>query len=201
MQNIPIATVATAFDDPVSQETYVFVFFEALYFGDTMEHSLISPMQLRHNGLPVDQTPRQYDPSSNQRSPTDSEMQRYRYIYMTEDSAWDPYSDRFRTAEFPFAHANTATSSNTSARCIYGPSQVTRHCNIEPGLLAKRLGISVFNAELTLNSTTQLALHNLQAPMSQRVRTRLAQLRYPRLACRIYSDTLFSDQKSLLGNT
>ena len=128
-------------------------------------------------------------------------MQRCRYIYMTEDSTWDPYSDSFRTAELPFAHATSSTSANTSARGIYGASRNTRRCNIEPSLLARRLGISVYNAEMTLNTTTQLAVHNLHAPLSQRVRTRQAQLRYPRLACRIYSDTLFSDQKSLLGNT
>jgi hypothetical protein len=36
MQNIPVATVATAFDDPVTQATYILVFFEALYFGEGM---------------------------------------------------------------------------------------------------------------------------------------------------------------------
>ena len=70
-----------------------------------------------------------------------------------------------------------------------------------PSILAKRLGISIYNAEMTLNNTTQLAVHNLSAPLSQRVRLRQAQLRQPRLNCRLYSDTLFSDQKYLLGNT
>ena len=212
MQNVPVATVATAFDDPVSQETYVLVFFEALYFGETMEHSLISPMQLMHNGLQVDQSPRQYDPNSNHgirfpqeadnnlfipfhlhgcisyfsmRLPTESKMGRCRYIYMTEDSLWDPYSDMFRIAEIPFANTTKLTAGNTSARGIYGVSRNGRRCSIEPGILARRLGISVYNAELTLQTTTQLAVHNLSAPMSQRVRTRQAQLRYPRLACRI----------------
>mmetsp|Transcript_15766 Transcript_15766/g.22505 ORF Transcript_15766/g.22505 Transcript_15766/m.22505 type:complete len:309 (+) Transcript_15766:699-1625(+) len=113
MQDIPVATVATAYDDPVSQETFILVFFEALYFGNTMEHSLISPMQLRHNGLQVDQTPRQYDPNSlhgitfpqdddhnlfipfhlhgsisyfSSRIPTDKEIQNCKYVYMTEDA-------------------------------------------------------------------------------------------------------------------
>ena len=230
MQNIPVATVATAYDDPVTQETYVLVFFEALYFGDTMEHSLVSPMQLRHNGLRVDQTPRQYDANSNHgitfpkddehdlfipfhlhgcisyfssRLPTDSEMERCRYVYMTEDATWNPYSDSFKQAELPYQHQTPrlVASTNTSARNIYGVSSNTRRCDVAPSILAKRLGISVYNAEMTLNNTTQLAVHNLSAPLSQRVRTRQAQLRQPRLNCRLYSDTLFSDQKSLLGNT
>ena len=230
MQNIPVATVATAYDDPVTQETYVLVFFEALYFGETMEHSLVSPMQLRHHGLRVDQTPRQYDSHSNHgisfpkdeehdlfipfhlhgcisyfssRLPTDSELQQCRYIYMTEDSTWEPYSESFNQAELPFQHqtARNVSAANTSARNIYGVSSNSRRCNVTPSLLAKRLGISIYNAELTLNNTTQFAVHNLSAPLSQRVRTRQAQLRHPRIACRVYSDTLFSDKKSLLGNT
>jgi hypothetical protein len=229
MQNIPVATVATAYDDPVTQATYILVFFEALYFGDSMEHSLISPMQLRHSGLRVDQTPRQYDPNSDHgisfptdeeagifipfhlhgcisyfstRLPTENELERCHYIYMTEDSTWDPYSDMFRQAEKPFVQtSNTRSAHNTSARGIYGASRTSRRCTIAPSLLAKRLGISTYSAELTLNTTTQYAVHNLGTPLSQRVRTRQAQLRYPRISCRLYSDTLFSDQKSLLGNT
>ena len=216
MQNIPVATVATAFDDLVTQATYILVFFEALYFGDSMEHLFVSPMQLHHNGLHVDQTPRQYDPNSNHgisfpsdedadlfipfhlhgcisyfssRLPTDNEMQRCRYIYMTEDSTWDPYLESFRQAELPFASSlESRSSKNTSARGIYGVSSNTRRCTIAPSLLAKRLGISTYSAELTLNTTTQLAVHNLGSPLSQRVRTRQSQLRCPRLACRLYSD-------------
>ena len=64
IKDVPVATVATAYDDPITQETYILVFHEALYFGSSMEHSLISPMQLRHFGLRVDQTPKQYDRES-----------------------------------------------------------------------------------------------------------------------------------------
>ena len=39
IRNVPVATVATSYDDPNTQETYILVFYEALFFGDTMEHS------------------------------------------------------------------------------------------------------------------------------------------------------------------
>jgi len=121
---------------------------------------------------------------------------------MTEDSTWDPYADTFRQAELPYTtSAESRFPRNTSARGIYGATSTTRRCTIAPSLLAKRLGISTYSAELTLNTTTQLVVHNLSSPLSQRVRTRQSQLHHPRLACRLYSDTLFSDQKSLLGNT
>ena len=197
-----------------------------------MEHSLISPMQLRHYGLQVDQTPRQYDKHSihgiafpqdddhslvipfhlhgcisyfSSRVPTDDdEMQNCQYIYMTEDATWDPYSDKFRQAELP--HMNTVdrinqpVADNTGHRTL-GLSSRDRRSTVEPPTLAKRLGISTYHAQLTLRNTTQLAVRTIASPLTQRVRTRQAQLRYPRLHCRLYSDTLFSECKSLLGNT
>ena len=48
MTDVPIATVATAtaWTDEVSGMTYLLVFHETLYFGASMEHSLINPNQL-----------------------------------------------------------------------------------------------------------------------------------------------------------
>mmetsp|Transcript_18821 Transcript_18821/g.26683 ORF Transcript_18821/g.26683 Transcript_18821/m.26683 type:complete len:191 (+) Transcript_18821:835-1407(+) len=102
--SIPVVTFATAYDDPVSQETYILVFHEALYFGSSMEHSLISPMQLHHNhGIAFpDQDDHNltipfelhgcisYFPT---RLPTDTEIKHCQFIFMTEDSTWDPYND------------------------------------------------------------------------------------------------------------
>ena len=229
LQNIPVATVATAFDDAATQETYILIFFEALYFGSSMEHSLISPMQLRHNGLKVDQTPRQYDPESthgisfpqeeehnlfipfqlhgcisyfSSRVPTDHEMESCKYIYMTEDAAWEPYSDRFRQAELPHVPLqDRAAPYHLDNERHVSSTTSNRRCTIQPSTLAKRFGISVYHAQLTLQGTTQLAVRQVSAPISKRVRTRQAQLRYPHLNCRVYSDTMFSETKSLQGNT
>ncbi|MGH7974103.1 MAG: hypothetical protein ACREBR_01155, partial [bacterium] len=57
---VPIATTATAYDHGEMQETLILVFNQSLYFGNTMEHSLLSPNQLRSNGLVVDSCPRQF---------------------------------------------------------------------------------------------------------------------------------------------
>ena len=43
--DIPIATVATAYDCPFTGRTYILVINEALYFGDKMTHSLLCPNQ------------------------------------------------------------------------------------------------------------------------------------------------------------
>lgn len=53
IQDIPIATVATAYHCPTTGKTYILVINEA-FFGDKMAHTLLCPNQLQHNGLKVD---------------------------------------------------------------------------------------------------------------------------------------------------
>ena len=60
VNNVPIGNCCTAIDHPDLQETLIVVCNEALYFGAGMEDSLISPNQLRANGLIVDTCPKQY---------------------------------------------------------------------------------------------------------------------------------------------
>ena len=59
-KKVPIATVATAYDCPTSGATYVLIINEALYFGDSLPFSLISPNQLRDNDVHVDERHRQH---------------------------------------------------------------------------------------------------------------------------------------------
>jgi hypothetical protein len=66
ISNIPVATVATAWDDPRDGSTTVLIINEALYFGDRMPHTLLCPNQLRYNGIIVNDTPKIFDPNSSQ---------------------------------------------------------------------------------------------------------------------------------------
>jgi hypothetical protein len=59
-KQVPIATVATAYDCPTSGATYVLIINEALYFGDSLSFSLLSPNQLRDNDVLVDERHRQH---------------------------------------------------------------------------------------------------------------------------------------------
>ena len=43
MQNVPIVTGATAYDDPITGETFILLFHESLYYGKKLDHSLINP--------------------------------------------------------------------------------------------------------------------------------------------------------------
>jgi hypothetical protein len=58
LKDIPVATVATAWDDPKDGSTIILVINEALYFGARMPHTLLCPNQLRFNGIIVNDTPK-----------------------------------------------------------------------------------------------------------------------------------------------
>ena len=50
MENIPVATAVTAYNDPLSVNTVMFVFNQALWFGISMGQSLIATNQVRSHG-------------------------------------------------------------------------------------------------------------------------------------------------------
>lgn len=114
VQDVPIATVATAWSDPYTGQGYILIIHEVLYFGNKMNHSLINPNQLRHFGVDVFDNPYDMDPAramgitipgSNDtipflsqgsmifftsRYPTDDEMSTYPHVVVTCDQQWDP---------------------------------------------------------------------------------------------------------------
>mmetsp|Transcript_11237 Transcript_11237/g.16168 ORF Transcript_11237/g.16168 Transcript_11237/m.16168 type:complete len:1367 (+) Transcript_11237:2028-6128(+) len=218
IKNVPIATCATAYDHMGSQETLILVFHEALYFGSAMEHSLLNPNQIRANGLIVNTCPRQYDQSSLHaivdnkegitmpfsmygcisylptRLPTDAELKSCRYIDMTCELEWDPYSDSFRESERPFRNINADTmESIKQQRQIGATLSSERRSDVDANTLAQRLGISQHLSAATLKCTTQKASRHITEPFTRRVKTRQSALRYPRLNDYLYSDTMFSD--------
>ena len=54
---VPVVTAVTACDDPISGETHLLIFHQALWFGDKMTHSLISSFQVRSNGITLNENP------------------------------------------------------------------------------------------------------------------------------------------------
>ena len=52
IKDTPIARVATAYQDE-DGAIYILIINEALYFGSSMDHSLINPNQIRHFGIAV----------------------------------------------------------------------------------------------------------------------------------------------------
>lgn len=112
IKDIPIVTGATAVQNRETGEVFILVINQGLYFGDQMDHSLINPNQIRHNGLIVNDNP--YDKKlelgihddehkliipfetqgtimfANTRTPTQYELENCTHINLTSDSIWDP---------------------------------------------------------------------------------------------------------------
>jgi len=64
MNNIPIVTAATAFDDPSTGQTKILIIGQAIYMGDKVQHTLLCPNQMRAFGLHVEDIPMHLAPSS-----------------------------------------------------------------------------------------------------------------------------------------
>ena len=111
MREIPVATVGTLWVHPITGEKFILVFHEALYFGDSMDHTLINPNQIRHFGFDVEDNPyRQrmgidvdealYIPFDITGTtvffetclPTSDELEHCTHIVLTSEDEWDPKS-------------------------------------------------------------------------------------------------------------
>ena len=111
----PIATVATAWDNPADGSTIILIIHEALFFGDQMTHSLLCPYQLRSNGIIVNDIPQIFNPTSTHsiiipdvislplgmrgvlsylptRKSTEEEVQNCLRYELTSPEPWDPTS-------------------------------------------------------------------------------------------------------------
>ncbi len=64
IQEVPIASVMTVWENPTNGEAWVLVIHEALYFGEKLAESLLCPNQLRAAGNIVNDAPIQFDASS-----------------------------------------------------------------------------------------------------------------------------------------
>ena len=124
MEDVPVATVATAYNCPKTGKVCVMVINEALCFDDKMRHTLLCPNQLRANGVNVDDCPKQYDATSTHSihvaerdlmipltrrgvmsgfytgKPTDEELANVNaHVELTAGIEWDLYANAFSALE------------------------------------------------------------------------------------------------------
>ena len=115
MTDVPIVTGATAYDDPITGQTFILIINEALYYGSKLDHSLFNPNQIRFYGIdywdnpfdqqrkisigPINSTgvviPLQVAGTKIQfesRAPTAHELQTCLHIPLTSKNDWDPSS-------------------------------------------------------------------------------------------------------------
>lgn len=114
INNIMIVSAATAWTSQATGETYILIFNEGLWMGDTMNHSLINPNQLRSFGVTVQDNPFSTSPLyistedfvlplytsgtnviADTRTPTSEELQICTHVTLSSPHPWDPHSVRF----------------------------------------------------------------------------------------------------------
>lgn len=117
IRNVPIVSGATAVTDPSTGLTSILIFNEALWMGDTLDHSLLNPNQLRSHGIDVQDNPygaTAMHIASNEddfehpmtadgttiyfdsRTPTSYELETCPHIVLSSPNEWNP-----RDVQFP----------------------------------------------------------------------------------------------------
>ena len=138
MNNIPVATAATAWDDPTTGETIILVFHQGLWFGNKLPNSLINPNQCRVHGIEIsdnpfdkakplgirDETQEIHIPmafgnsfvSLKTRAPSMDEIKNNRVIEMTSEASWNqPQSE----------NKNTGSSAKKNHQGMYSANSAT----------------------------------------------------------------------------
>jgi len=128
MKNIPIGTVATAYDDPHDGSTTILIIHQALQMNDLVKTTLLCPNQLRSNGIIVDDVqlhlshPSQppsthsiYVPEDDFRLPLvlsgvismietctlmHEELDTCQWVTLTNDANWDQHSPTFQENKY-----------------------------------------------------------------------------------------------------
>jgi hypothetical protein len=187
MQDIPILQAGTAYDDPYTEETFILVINQGLYFGDNLPNSLINPNQMRANGLEVDDVPKHLlrDPSKSThsiyipehdirlplamrgvisyvtiRKPTIQEMESCKWINLTAEAEWDPHFNAFEENEKQ-AHENEQIVMDPIDRHIYAIQSLPF---VQNDVVLEALPASLMNEnELLPRAIQSVAIQNVQS--------------------------------------
>ena len=181
-----------------------------LDFTDSMNDSIVVPMQARLNHVIVNDVPRslcsynvstqsiifpennaeipiEYNgpiPFFRARYPSDSDMDSYQWISLTGNNEWEPYSLSWDTADFESNDVVEEYSSYSKAIgsvIISATSISNKSKDLSPGELSEMWKISLPDAVNVLNSTTALSRRIQDGQMTRRFRTDLHRRRYRRL--------------------
>ena len=110
--DVPVVTGATLWTSPHDGDEYILIFNEALWMGDTLQHTLVNPNQLRAYGTtvqdnPFSPSPLSFDPTNGPviplttmgtiiycttRAPSDHELSSLPHIILSSSATWDPHN-------------------------------------------------------------------------------------------------------------
>jgi hypothetical protein len=147
------------------------------------------------------------------RLPTKQEIADCRHVVFTSEAEWNPYSQSFAQLEQAYTPTSTGGAGDLAGEhhdqagedmrnhVVSATSSTNRRSTVDVAVLARRWGTSIATATSTLASTTTRAVRFYpENEFTRRFRTRQAQLRFPHLRTRWYSDTFEAITKSIRGN-
>ena len=148
--DVPVVTGATLWTSPHDGEEFILVFNEALWMGDTLQHTLVNPNQLRAYGTTVQDNPfapapLQFEPPTgptiplasmgtiiycNTRAPNDRELSTLPHIHLSSSATWDPHNVVFPTHRVEeeehqtqiLSTSSISTSANDLTSTIHDPA-------------------------------------------------------------------------------
>ena len=115
--DVPVVTGATLWTSPHDGDEYILIFNEALWMGNTLQHMLVNPNQLRVYSTTIQDnlfasSPLKFDPPTsptiplttmgtiiycNTRAPSDHELSTVPHIPLSSSATWDPHNVVFPT--------------------------------------------------------------------------------------------------------
>ena len=140
--NVSLANGVVAVDREDGQPGYILELNNFLDFSNSMEHSLLCPMQARLNGIRIDDIPTSLSPDSSQaivldndnaipiyyhgpipfihtRYPTDDDLDAYKWYQLTNNSTWLPYD-----LDLQVSSLNISNEYNTDSELFYNPNDL-----------------------------------------------------------------------------
>ena len=165
VRNVPVVTGATVWTNTMDGTAYLLIFHESLWMGDKLDHTLVSPNQLRDYGVSIQDNPFDTKPLSittddasvklysegtiicgDTRMPTESKLGQLPRLILTSPHDWDPHNVCFPSCSGQ-SSGNTPIESNHSIlavdtllqHTIYYPIMVAHSCHHMSRLLKWQL--------------------------------------------------------------
>ena len=133
--DVLVVTGATLWTSPHDGDEYILIFNEALWMGDTLQHTLVNPNQLRAYGTtvqdnPFSPLPLSFDPTNGPvipltmmgtiiycttRAPSVHELSSLPHIILSSSATWDPHNVVFPSNCVEGGEQNTHISSISSS--------------------------------------------------------------------------------------
>ena len=199
IENVPIVSGATAWDDHTTGTTYILVLNEGLFYGSKLDHSLINPNQVRSYGIPFWDNP--FDKERGlrievddavsinmetkgtkirfeTRAPTNSELSECFHLQLTSKTAWNP--SKVSLSEIRVRTRDDSVEDSTACRnLIPRISEVSRYDGTLEDLPTRQTYTSTerhakISAEVLADRFAigiERAKHTLQATLQRGVRS------------------------------